>query len=449
MANTRNSNPPADLLTQISNCLDQYIRRGDRLAVALSGGVDSVLLLNVLLNLSASRRFSLSAVHVNHSISPNSDRWQSFCERLCETLNVRLDVHRVIVEPGDEGIEAAARRLRYIAFAETRAEWLVLAHHRDDQVETLLFNLLRGSGIRGAAAMPTSRTIPGCPELGILRPLLGVSRNEIRAYAESEGLNWIEDESNADIRYSRNFLRHRVLPVIRERFPACDSVLARAASLFAEGENLIQELARNDAATAMHEGRIQTTRLKGMDEARARNLMRYVLQCEGIALPDSVRLHEIVRQVCHAAPGRQLRFELGNKVLYRYRNEVWVVPRGVTGQEVEWHGEDIMKWGGGMIQFRTVSGEGVSLTKLTGGCIRVAPRKGAERFRPDIKRPHRELRKILQELDVPPWERDRIPMLWCDENLVWVHGVGIDSAWKCTSGEDGLVPEYRPCSLTS
>lgn len=445
MASTRNSNPPVDLVVRTSGCLAQYVRRGDRLVAGLSGGVDSVFLLHVLNKLSGSLGFHLSALHINHGISPHAYRWESFCRRLCEASGIRLDVKKVVVKDDDgNGLEAAARRARYGAFAEVDAEWLVLAHHRDDQAETLLFNLLRGAGVGGASAMPTVRPFAGRPGLRVLRPLLHTTRDEIEAFARSEDLEWIEDESNADAAYTRNFLRHQVLPLLRERFPGCDGVLSRAASHFAEAERLLGELARCDAGFAMREGRIVASQLAKMDDARARNLMRHVLRCEGISPPDSSRLHEIVRQVCHAAPDRQLTFHLGDRVLHRYRDEVWLIPPGESGPAMDWRGEDTLEWGSAVLRFRTTTGTGISRGKLSSGQVRIYPRQGGERFRPDDKRPRRELKKLLQEHAVPPWERDIIPLLWCGGELVWAPGIGIDCAWQCASGEEGVLPEYQP-----
>lgn len=448
MASTRNRNLPADLVARASDCLERFVRRGDRLAAALSGGADSILLLHLLRKMSARHEFHLSALHVNHGLSPNADRWQAFCERLCSAWGIPIDVKRVVVvRGGGVGLEAGARRARYGAFAETDAEWLVLAHNRDDQAETLLFNILRGAGVGGAAAMPILRAFPGRPGLGVLRPLLDTSREEIEACARLEGLSWIEDESNADTRYSRNFLRHRIFPQLRERFPGCDAALARAASHFAESERLLEDLARNDAGMALHEGRIVASQLAKMDGARARNLMRHVLRCEGVTPPDSARLHEIVRQVCHAAPGRQLSFDLGGRVLHRYRDEVWLIPPREAGPDMEWRGEDVLKWGSAMLHFKTMTGAGISREKLACGCVRVAPRRGGERFRPDRRRPCKELKKLLQEHAMPPWERDRMPLLWCGDELVWVSGIGIDCSWQCAPGEPGILPEIQPALL--
>jgi tRNA(Ile)-lysidine synthase len=192
MASTRNSSPLVDLCARVSDFLGRHVRRGDRLSAALSGGADSVLLLHVLRNLSDKHGFQLAALHVNHGISPNADQWQAFCEGLCNAWGIRLDVTQVVVESSGEGLEAAARRARYEAYSDVRAEWMVLAHHRDDQAETLMLNLLRGAGVGGAAAMPRVRPFPGGPGLKVLRPLLDVSREEIEACARQEGLAWIE-----------------------------------------------------------------------------------------------------------------------------------------------------------------------------------------------------------------------------------------------------------------
>lgn len=447
MASTRNSKPAVDLTARVSDCLGQYVRSGDRLAAALSGGVDSVLLLHVLRKLSGRHGFHLSALHVNHGISPNSDGWQEFCRRLCETWSIPLEVKRVDVNrDGDEGLEGAARRARYGAFAEADAEWLALAHHRDDQAETLLFNLLRGSGVGGAAAMPVVRGFSNRPRLGILRPLLDTSRREIENYARTETLVWVEDESNTDSRYARNFLRHRAFPLLRERFPGCEAVLARAAAHFAESEELLDALARNDAESVMREGRIIASQLAKLDDARARNLLRHVLRRESVTQPDSVRLQEIVRQVCFAAPDRRLNFDLGNKVLYRYRGEIWLISHAEVGADIEWRGEDRLKWGAAVLRFKALIGEGISREKLDRSCVRLALRRGGERFQPDGRRPRRELKKLLQEHAVPPWERSRMPLLWCGDDLVWVPGIGIDCAWQCAAGEHGVLPELEAIS---
>lgn len=445
MASTRNSRLPADLAGQVSRRLEELVRRDDRLVAALSGGIDSVVLLHVLRGLSSSHGFRLSALHVNHGLSPHADAWQAFCQSLCLSLDVPCEVRRVVVQPGGKvSLEEAARKARYAAFAGVDAEWLALAHQRNDQAETLLFNLLRGAGLAGAAAMPGARSFPGRQALRILRPMLDCSREEVAHYAQSERLEWIEDESNLDISHTRNFLRRRVFPLLRERFRGCDDVLARSAAHFAEGEALLDELAASDASAALRGGRIQVAAFSDMSEARARNLLRHVLKWEGLPMPDSARLYEAVRQIRHADPDRQVRIELGERVLHRYRGEVWLQLPEVPAEPIEWRGEAVLAWGRGSIRFKPATEGGLARARLAGKRVTILPRRGGERFRPDAGRPRRELKKLLQEHGVPPWQREAMPLLWCEGNLVWVPGIGIDCTWQGLSGEAGLMPEWVP-----
>jgi len=200
--------------------------RGKRLAVGLSGGVDSVVLLHLLRELAPRHGFRLSAVHVHHGLSPNADDWARFCRKLCRGWVVPLTVRRVSVQKKGRGLEAAAREARRAAFAAVAADAIVLAHHLDDQAETVLLNLLRGAGPRGAAAMQAAGRLG---DKRLLRPLLQVRRREILAYARAHHLEWIEDESNRDAALARNFLRLRVGPLLEERFPRWRESLARAA----------------------------------------------------------------------------------------------------------------------------------------------------------------------------------------------------------------------------
>jgi tRNA(Ile)-lysidine synthase len=444
MASTRNSSRPAEPVARVAACLTRHVRQDESLAVALSGGVDSVVLLALLHDLSRLQDFRLSAIHVHHGLSPHADEWQAFCRSLCLSLGVPFIGKRVEVrDAAAKGLEAAARQARYAAFAEVEADWLVLAHQRDDQAETLLFNLLRGTGLAGAAAMPVVRPFPGRPGLRILRPLLELSRAEVAHLARERHLDWIEDESNLDVRHARNYLRRTVMPQLRERFPGCDAALARAAAHFAEGHALLSQLAEIDARTSLREGRIRVTGPERLDEARLRNLLCHAIRRAGMDMPDSARLHEAVRQACHAAADRQVLIDLGQCMLHRYRGELWLAPKSPVPEAVVWRGEDALAWGRDILRFDRSLGGGIDLERLKGGEVRIQSRQGGERFRPDARRPRRELKKLLQEHGVPPWQRGIMPLLWCGEELVWVPGIGIDCNWQCREGETGLLPAWE------
>ncbi len=210
--------------------LSQTVPQGAHLALGLSGGVDSVALLSILLELAPALRFSLRAVHVNHGISPNAGRWAEFCSDLCGKSQVPLQLETVDLSPYRSlGLEGAARQARHEVLARLEADFVVLAQHRDDQAETLLLRLLRGAGLRGLAAMSSLKSFPGS-RAQLLRPLLEVSRAEIEAYARLRGLEWVEDESNADTVRQRNFLRREAIPLLKRQFPAASATIARAAA---------------------------------------------------------------------------------------------------------------------------------------------------------------------------------------------------------------------------
>ena len=266
---------------------------GTPLSVGLSGGCDSVVLLHLLSRLGW--RGPLQAIHVHHGLSSNADGWAEFCGAYCRRLGVPLTVRRVAVDAATGlGIEAAARNARYAAFSEVALGCLVLAHHRGDQAETVLFNLLRGTGVNGAAGIPVERKLGG---LSLLRPLLDVSRGEIEAYANAAGLTWVTDESNADTALTRNFLRHDALVGLSQRFPAAESSLAQAAANFAEAVELLDELAELDWQLVCDGSAAKIAELRTLSLPRLKNLLRYRLRSLGWRVPVAARLDEFARQI--------------------------------------------------------------------------------------------------------------------------------------------------------
>jgi tRNA(Ile)-lysidine synthase len=435
------------VLQTLSAFLDARRLPGDRLCVGLSGGRDSVVLLHAL---AALRGFGLavdlSAVHVNHGLSAIADTWAAFCDTLCTALGIPLAVVRVEVPRVGcgEGLEAAARRSRHAVFAGCDADWLALAHHRDDQAETILFRLLRGAGVGGAAGMPAERPQAGGPRL--IRPLLDLPRSLLAAYAEENALRWVEDESNADSRHRRNHLRRQVMPRIEERFPGAAQVLARAGRHFAEAALLLEELAKIDRAAAVGvQGRIDLARFKVLSKARAGNLLRSELLAAGFQAPEARWLEEALRQLATVGTGSETCVATRDGEIHAYRGELHVVrhrPPVVDGP-VPWRGEASLPWGGDQVMLRSTQGIGISYRLLRGAPVCLRRRLGGERIQPDPRRPLRSLRKLLQEAGVPPWDRARLPLLWSGERLVWVAGIGIDAAFACAPEEPGVMPVWE------
>ena len=298
MASSRNSRSPDPLIAALRAALARHSVPASRIAVGLSGGRDSVALLHALAQLRGEFGFDLSALHVHHGLSPNADQWADFCARLCCALNIPLRCARVSVDRASgQGIEAAARAARYAAYAVLDVEFIALAHHRGDQAETVLHNLLRGAGLRGLSGMPGERAISPAGGPRLIRPLLEVPRAQVEAYVRQHALEWVDDESNLDSGYTRNWLRNDILPTLAQQFPAVELALARTATRAAEAEALLDALARTDFASAAPAGRLRLDALRQLDPPRACNLLRFILREAGEAMPDAARLAELQRQL--------------------------------------------------------------------------------------------------------------------------------------------------------
>jgi tRNA(Ile)-lysidine synthase len=334
-------------------------------------------------------------------------------------------------------------------FAGCAADWLALAHHRDDQAETVLFRLLRGAGVSGAGGMPDERSQGDGPRL--IRPLLDRPRALIARYAEAHALAWVEDASNADPRYRRNYLRREVMPRIEAQFPGAAAALARAGRHFAEAAQLLDELAAIDrAATTGDRGHIDLARFNALRPSRARNLLRCELRAAGFRAPEARWLDEALRQLARVDGGSQTCVTTADGDLHVYRGELHVVARcpPVAGA-IPWRGEAVLPWGADRVLLTPTVGAGIERCLLLADRVCLRARAGGERLQPDSRRPLRTLRKLWQEAAVPPWERRRVPLLWCGERLVWVGGIGVDAAFACPPGEPGLLPGWQTAALSA
>lgn len=429
--------------------LRRLVPRGARLTLALSGGVDSIVLLDILAALAPAHPFALDCLHVDHGLSPNAPAWARFAREAARAHGIGCAVKRVNLAPYRAlGPEGAARAARYAAFESVQADFVVLAQHADDQAETVLLQLLRGAGVAGLAGMPRLRGEPDARRPALLRPLLGVSRAAIERHARERGLEWVEDESNRDTRLARNFLRHRVLPLLTELNPAATANLARSAALLGEALELLRVLGAADAAAASRDGRLTVAGLAALGPVRARNALRWALGQAGLGVPDSVGLDEILRQLGAARADAAPRIALPGGEVRRYRDVVYLLP-GAAGRpggfRARWPGRT--RWSlpelGGVMRLQPSRGRGLAQTLCKAGALEVRTRRGGERFRLDSARPRRPLKALLQEAGVPPWERERMPLLFCGGRLAWVPGLGVAAEMRAGPGEPGLVPTWR------
>ncbi len=405
--------------------------------IAFSGGLDSTVLLHLLANLAKTETLpTLSAVHVHHGLQAAADAWPSHCQSVCDALGVPLRVMCVQVRAG-ASLERAARDARYQAFSDVvgAGEVLLIGQHRDDQAETLLFRLLRGAGVQGLAAMPMQRALASGH---LLRPLLGSSRAQLQAYAEEHQLTWVEDPSNADPRFSRNYLRHRVFPRLTERWPQAVASLARAAEHLSEAQGLLDELACLDLQTAEQPSpfpwlplpSLALAPLCALSDARQRNALRHWLS-PLTRLPDSD--HWAGWYSLRDARGdAQPVWHLAGGELHRCGERIWWLPAAwsdFSGAAVSWPDPQspLALPGNGQLRF---SG------RAPGGPLVIRYRQGGEVI--DVPgRGRRDLKRLLNESGLPGFVRGRLPLLYQGEQLLGVPSLtGLwNTAWNAAPGD--------------
>ena len=421
-----------------------------RVLVALSGGRDSMALLDALHALADELPIALSAAHVHHGLSAHADAWAAFCAEACAARNVPLAVHRVhVVRAGGESLEAAARAARYAALATSDADLIALAHHADDQAETMLLQLMRGAGPPGLAAMPLHRSPAAGPAL--FRPLLSVPRSAIDAYARARGLAFIDDESNVDTGMRRNFIRHEIAPRLAAAFPGYPATLVRAALHQADASRLADDLARLDAANAIA---TDVNRGELLDRGllialfrrapyRARNLLRWFIVEHGLRTPSAARLAAMLDQLVNAAADSRVRLPHDGAEIGFYRRRIVVHPPAVAPFLILWHGERDLALPHGTLQFTACNGGDAGCAALEGHPVSVRLRVGGERMRLAQDRPRRALKSILRDAGMPPWQRESLPLVFCGDALAAVPGLGVDTAFQAPAGTAGYAIRWH------
>lgn len=417
--------------------------------LAYSGGIDSHALLHALVHLRADADWQLSVVHVDHGLSPNSGAWARHCQSVCHELNVPCVVERVNVEVQGQGQEAAAREARYRVLAKHigPGDMLLTAHQRDDQAETVLLHLLRGTGVHGLGGMRQRRPFA---RGSLLRPWLEISRKTIDQYAHDNHLDWIEDDSNRDQNLRRNFLRHEILPRLRTRWPGADTVLARSAGHAAQASALLDEIARSDQVKCQsREGDgLDISSCQKLDEARLTNLLRYVIRQAGLTLPTSKQLEPIVEHVLFPTSSGTARVSWPGGEYRRYRNQLFFVTQDDMASpdfQIDWQPPAPVAIGplGIELTVEPVLGQGLTAARLQTGQVQLRNRRGGERLRL-AKRAHRhKLKKLFQAAGVAPWERSRLPLIYVDNELAAVGDRWISASFTAAPREPGLRVRIR------
>ncbi|HEY0563127.1 MAG TPA: tRNA lysidine(34) synthetase TilS [Methylophilus sp.] len=465
MANSKSPPPNNDALSLrlslvLNDVLAAHPQANTKLLIALSGGLDSSVLLHLLHQLQSTQSvppFQLSAMHVHHGLSPHADVWVEHCQKICAQYAIPLEVERVKVNVDSGlGVEASARLVRYKALARyaalhsVQSDYICLAHHQDDQAETLLLQLARGASAKGLSAMAALDA-----QRKLLRPLLDVSRAQLEAYAKQHALTWIDDESNQDTQYDRNFMRHRILPAFEIQYPAIRSTLARTAQHMAETQLLLEDLAALDAAPLLKRpsaeafGQLHIAGLATLPLPRGKNVMRWWLsqyasaQHSNLQLPSTEHLTEIMQQLLHAKANAAIHIKIADGLyLKRYLDYAYLVPElpDMPAYNLHWQGEpEIHLSAHSRLIFAEQLGQGIALKKLERAKLRIKNREGGERFRPEKGRPSRTIKRMMQEHTIPPWQREHLPLIFMEETLVMIPNLAVAADVQAAPDEMGLT----------
>ncbi len=420
--------------TMIDQSIEQaildHIKNRQSLLVAYSGGVDSTVLLHALTQLKQQQRpdLQLSAIYIHHGLSQNADSWARHCQQQCQIWQVPLIIEKVRLDPMAGNIEQQARNARYQAIYRhlKSDQMLCTAQHLDDQCETFLLALKRGSGPAGLSAMPVESNRH-------LRPLLTISRQQIEAYANWHQLTWIEDESNQDDHYDRNFLRLKVLPLINQRWPQFSQMVARSASLCQQQEALINELLDNDFHQLLTtQGQLRLSPLINYSEYKRNAILRMWFRQQGIMMPSQKQLALIWQTVVEAKEDANPKFVLHNKQIRRYQNQLYLLPLYDDTEHlvINWDLTSPLVLPDNIGQLQShyqhdlncrlpQADEAVTVRFHAQGRLQIVNRQGS-----------RAIKKIWQEHQIPPWMRSRTPLIYYNEQLICAVGVFVTEQGK-------------------
>jgi len=405
--------------------------------LALSGGLDSVVLLHAVAQIRSDSFFNsclFQVIHVHHGLQAEADNWAVQCQKLCASLSLPCLVEWVNAQPqGSEGVEAAAREARYAAFAgHLQPQGVLLtAHHQDDQAETLLLRLLRGSGLSGLAAMAECRSFA---QGFLLRPLLSLPRRALAVYAVKQGLSWLEDPSNQSLEYDRNYLRHQILPRLSTRWLGAVKTLSRATELVAESNQLLQELAVYDLARLSQRDAdvvlesLPLAELKKLSEPRLNNLLRYWLAQLKLPTPSQAQLQRVKRELLLAKADRQPLVHWPGAELRRYDGRIYAMsplPSLDDSKRHRWVLSEPLRIEGLAEPLSVEVLRRMRLLLPESGEVEVAFRQGGERLCLAGRRVTKSLKSLFQEAKVPLWQRSRLPLIFIAGQLAAVVGIGV------------------------
>jgi tRNA(Ile)-lysidine synthase len=412
--------------------------------LAYSGGVDSQVLLHLLSQLKKTHRIDLRAVYIDHGLQLDSKLWQQHCAESCELLSIPFQSISVNAEaPRGESPEASARQARYAALAQLieSDHCLLTAQHQDDQAETFLLQLFRSAGAAGLSAMPFHANFS---KGWHVRPLLNVNQQQILSYAKKNNLSWVEDPSNQNNKYDRNLIRNTFMPLLKKRWPSIERIISIAAQQQAENKVLIDELASEDLLSINSENNsLHVDDLKVLSEARCRNVLRHWIKQQGFVVAPRKVMQQIIFQVFNAKEDALIDVRWSNAIVHRFRNQLYILPEidHDESQVFQWHASEplLIDSLNLKISMQLTSEFGLREDVLDYE-LQVRFRQSGEKIQPAGRQGNHSLKKLFQEVSVPPWERSRVPLIYLGEELIAVAGYWVDENFKADKNSVAYFP---------
>ena len=432
----------------IEEILKQQIQAHNikKICVSLSGGVDSIVLLYAL-NQSLGKGSSIRAIHINHNLAKDSESWADFCKKTCDQIQIQIDIHSVKVSTKEGfGIEAAARKARYHKLQRSieEGEWLMTAHHQDDQLETVLLRMARGTGVEGLQGIQKKFNFG---KGKILRPLLNVSKDEILGYAREKKLDWVVDTSNQETYFDRNFLRMKVIPTLKERWPAFSSSVSRLSDISTQTSTLLKELAEQDLGFNYPIKNLDTGVFKNKSIGRVINIIRFLILKNKMSVPSMKVLNSGVNTLLNPKSVNPS-MVWDNYCIKRYLNRLYFLQLSELQPN---QSNKLMNWSinkplmldenGSILAATMAKGQGLSLKKCNKN-LDVQFRKGGESIRPVGHKITKKLKKLFQEDHILPWTRDKIPLLYKKNELVGVGDLWFNQNYIASAEEDGFLVNW-------
>jgi len=408
--------------------------------IAYSGGLDSHVLLHLLAEIKNDIKPELVAVHINHGMNDSAGLWEKHCQKTCEKYGIELQTFSVdLSHNNNKGVEAFAREKRYEVFGNLirSHDLLLTAHHMNDQVETIFLQLMRGSGPDGLAGMPQVREFS---KGFLLRPLLDYSREDIHDYALKKSLSWVEDDSNKSNKYDRNFVRNKIIPELLTRWPGALKTVQRVAKHQADVRSLINEISKSDLVKLCDSDyrKLDISEFDNLSYIRKKNVLRACIKINKLNTPNARIIEKIIAEVIHANTDRNpcIRWQGGE--VRRYRGYLYIM-KSLVAHDVEmnkpWKLEESLKLTSGCLRAVSGIGNGIKKDMLSNDRVEIRYRQGGEQIRPSGRTGLHELKKLFQEQGVLPWLRDRIPLIFYENELIAVADLWVESKYAASESE--------------